>query len=158
MADLHPVKPPDRQPRSHLRPPNGPKLRAPAFADEPSGRVLVVDDEPAVVGTLRERLERLSYAVATAGTFDEARAAMAAFAPHVVIIDFRMRGTAGLKRLREFRAQHPAVIWMVVPANTYDNSRAIDAGFFVLRNPLSVSVLRWHVRHAMRVALQGEAE
>ena len=60
-------------------------------------RILVVDDDPALLDTLREYLENLGsrYIVETAGLGSEALWMVARARPHVVILDVEMPGMTG---------------------------------------------------------------
>jgi len=68
------------------------------------GRVLVVDDEYGVRSGLRAILEMEGYEVAEAGDGAAARAALAAAAPDVVLLDYRLPDVDGLTLLAEMKA------------------------------------------------------
>ena len=122
------------------------------------GRVLVVDDEPDVVETLSDMLQVLGYDVATAGTFDEARTAMTAVRPHVVLLDLRMPGTPGVEGLTYLRQHHRAIPVIVVTAviDPATTDMVLAAGAFdVISKPFNVEVLRDLVGQAMREATRG---
>lgn len=67
-----------------------------------SGRVLIVDDEPDIRGTVREILEDEGYTTLLAGNAEEARRARAQEHPDVVLLDIWMPGTDGITVLREW--------------------------------------------------------
>jgi DNA-binding response OmpR family regulator len=118
------------------------------------GRVLVIDDEPDVVETLSDMLKVFGYDVASAGTFDEARAVMPTVRPHVVLLDLRMPGTPGLDGLSYLRQHHRTVPVIVVSsmAGQSDADAARAAGAFdVVTKPFDVEVLGQLVGQAMRV-------
>ncbi|MDT7602855.1 MAG: hypothetical protein QOF61_852 [Acidobacteriota bacterium] len=73
------------------------------------GRVLVVDDDPAVCATVRELLDDCGFETdaATDGTAGLAR--VEEFRPAVVVADVLMPGLGGLALLKELRARHPEV-------------------------------------------------
>jgi two-component system OmpR family response regulator len=73
------------------------------------GRVLVVDDQPQVLDTLREIVEHMGYEACTAASVEQAIAAMATVRPHVVFLDLLMPGMSGLEVLAHFREHHGAV-------------------------------------------------
>ena len=67
-----------------------------------SGRVLIVDDEPDIRGTVKEILEDEGYTAILAGGAEEARRAHAREHPDVVLLDIWMPGTDGISLLREW--------------------------------------------------------
>jgi len=73
------------------------------------GRVLVVDDQPQVLDTLREIVEHMGYEACTAASVEQAIAAMATVRPHIVFLDLLMPGMSGLEVLAHFREHHGAV-------------------------------------------------
>jgi len=69
-------------------------------------RVLVADDEPAIVRGLRHQLERGGYAVLEAGDVGLVRAQLAQ-EPEVVLLDLRLGQASGLELLGELRERRP---------------------------------------------------
>jgi len=72
----------------------------------PGSRVLVADDEPALVRGLRRQLERGGYAVLEAGDAGLVRAQLA-HEPEVVLLDLRLGQASGLELLGELRERRP---------------------------------------------------
>ena len=70
--------------------------------------LLAVDDEPDILDFL-ERVFRRDYLVLRAGSADEAREALKATVPQVMVSDQRMPGRSGLELLSEVREIHPGV-------------------------------------------------
>ncbi|MGI9247246.1 MAG: sigma-54-dependent transcriptional regulator [Steroidobacteraceae bacterium] len=70
-----------------------------------NARILVVDDENDIRELVREILSEEGYAVEAAGNAAEARAACAADAPDLVLLDIWMPDTDGISLLREWQAQ-----------------------------------------------------
>lgn len=68
-------------------------------------RVLVVDDEPAIVEVLEYNLSREGFDVVTAGDGLQAIAAARATPPDIVILDLMMPGLDGLGVCRQLRAE-----------------------------------------------------
>lgn len=66
-------------------------------------RILLVDDEPAVLELLKEYLEGRGYAVITASNAAEALSAFSAHRPHVVLLDIVMPEADGLTILRRLQ-------------------------------------------------------
>jgi len=79
-----------------------------------TGRLLVVDDEPNVRRAIRQFFEDQGHAVAEAGSVREAREALRAEPPDLVLLDVRMPGEDGLSLLREVAAgpEAPLVVMM----------------------------------------------
>src|SRR4051812_1787592 len=73
------------------------------------GRVLVVDDDPAVRSTVRELLADCGFETDAASDGDAGLARVEEFRPAVVVADVLMPGFGGLALLRELRARHPEV-------------------------------------------------
>jgi len=69
-------------------------------------RVLVADDEAAIVRGLRRQLERGGYAVLEAGDVGLVRAQLA-HEPEVVLLDLRLGMTSGLELISELRERRP---------------------------------------------------
>ena len=59
--------------------------------------IILVDDDPVLVDTMKELLEMLGYIVATATGGNEAIALMKSFTPDVVITDYAMPGMNGIE-------------------------------------------------------------
>jgi DNA-binding response OmpR family regulator len=65
--------------------------------------ILVVDDEPAIVQVIRERLDREGFAVRTAGNGTAALSAVGELAPGLVILDLMLPDMDGFDVLRHLR-------------------------------------------------------
>ena len=72
-------------------------------------KILVVDDEPAIVETLCEFLTSKEYEVISASNGNEALTKVRTEKPHLVLLDIRMPGADGLKVLREIKEIDPSV-------------------------------------------------
>ncbi len=70
-------------------------------------RVLVVDDEPTVLETLRAQVVECGFEATTEADARLALARVASLRPSVVITDVLMPGLDGFELLRELRARHP---------------------------------------------------
>lgn len=71
-------------------------------------RVLVVDDDPDIVETLRIVLERAKYMVASAESPQEAFEKLEAFKPNVILLDVMMPGgTEGFQFVWRLRNEYP---------------------------------------------------
>ncbi len=58
-------------------------------------RILIADDEPNIVASLEFLMEQAGYEIRTAADGNEALAAVAAFAPDLVLLDVMMPGRSG---------------------------------------------------------------
>jgi CheY-like chemotaxis protein len=66
-------------------------------------RILVVDDEPSVLGLLRDLLTAKGYDVMAVSTGAAALAAVPKFLPHVLLVDISMPGLSGPQVLEALR-------------------------------------------------------
>lgn len=89
-------------------------------------RVLIVDDEPSVLGVLEEFFKNFrhdhAYAVQTASNGADAYQAFLRARPDLVLLDMNMPGLDGLQLLKQIRALDARVPIMMVTAN--ENTRA----------------------------------
>jgi two-component system, chemotaxis family, chemotaxis protein CheY len=119
------------------------------------GRVLVVEDQPQVMGILRDMLQHLQYEASTATSAEDALAAIIDVRPHVVILDLQLPGMSGQEALAYFREHYPAVPVIVVTGSLeQDVARQVrDRGAFdVLVKPFSLAALRDLLARAMKLA------
>jgi CheY-like chemotaxis protein len=103
--------------------------------DEPAaegGRILVVDDEPAVAASMAILLEIMGYKVAVAGSGQEALEQATAFRPQVVLLDIGLKGMDGFEtawRLRQLpQAGEMYVVAVTGYADEATQSRALASG------------------------------
>jgi len=80
------------------------------------GRVLVVDDEKAMLLALKGLLGKEGYHVETAGTGDEALARIETGNFHVVITDLSMNGVSGMQVLEHARRVDPDLAVIMITA------------------------------------------
>lgn len=92
-------------------------------------RLLVVDDEPAVLAFIREALTDEGYTVQTAGNGEEALQLARSLRPDLILLDVRLPGLDGWDVLDELRAatgkQSPVV---VMTAGFDGQDRALATG------------------------------
>jgi DNA-binding NtrC family response regulator len=72
-------------------------------------KVLLVDDEQTFVETLGKRLTIRNLHVVTAGSAEEALAALGREAIDVVVLDVKMPDTDGLTAIKSIKRRHPLV-------------------------------------------------
>ncbi len=110
-------------------------------------RVLLVDDHPLVREGLKARLSDLPglEVVGEAGTAQQTFDAVAATAPHLVLMDVGMKDTNGIELTAQLLARHPA-LWVLM-LSMYDNPeyvhRAMQAGArgYVLKDAPSQEII-----------------
>jgi len=71
-------------------------------------KILVVDDEPDVVETVRFRLEQEGYEISTASDGLEALAAVRASQPDLMVLDVMMPGENGYRVAKQIREEEAA--------------------------------------------------
>src|SRR5262245_29253755 len=77
--------------------------------------ILVVDDEPLIRFSLRDRLSEEGYRVLEAGTVAEAIAA-GAESPDLVLLDYRLPDGDGIEVLKKFKERDPDVLVILLTA------------------------------------------
>ncbi len=100
-----------------------------AFSLQPSrvtrGRILIVDDEEVISGTLREFLEGEQFEVATAADMRGALELVDSFGPDVVLCDVQLPGGDGLTVLeRSLRIRPETLFIMITAYATVENAVA----------------------------------
>ncbi|WP_353116932.1 sigma-54 dependent transcriptional regulator [Nitratidesulfovibrio sp.] len=122
--------------------------------------VLVVDDDPGILTTLRLALAATGCPVRTATGAEEALTLLSERAADLVLTDVRMEGASGIDLVREARALVPDALCVVMTAfASFENAvAAIKAGAFdYLPKPFSVEQLEHLVgKVATVVALRRE--
>lgn len=76
-------------------------------------RILVVDDEPSICWSFEQILSESGHAVTSASSAELALQAMEAFAPELIVLDFRLPGMDGLsliRKLRDLQASPPVIL------------------------------------------------
>ncbi len=120
-----------------------------------TGRILLVDDEPAFQRLGASFLRDLGHEVVVAGDGEQALAAFAAHAPELVLLDLAMPPTmdpeAGLELVPRF-AQVPVVVW----SGHGDHELALRAAelgaWDFLTKPMDPDMLRFVIARALRKA------
>ena len=103
--------------------------------------ILVVDDEPAIQGTLRAVLEDEGYRVTTAGAGEQAIRLVTDEAPDLVFLDIWMPGMDGLETLAELKRVRPeATVIMISGHGTIETAvKATRLGAYdFIEKPMSL--------------------
>jgi two-component system KDP operon response regulator KdpE len=123
-------------------------------------RVLIVDDETAIVKFLRPALGANDYEVLTAGTIAEATKRIAAESPDIVILDLGLPDGDGKSVIRTVREWSDVPI-VVLSAREREAEKieALDLGADDFVNkPFGMGELMARIRTAMRHRLQRRSE
>jgi two-component system KDP operon response regulator KdpE len=123
-------------------------------------RVLVVDDESAILRFLKPALEANAYEMTSAGTVAEAAQRIAADAPDIVVLDLGLPDGDGkdvIRRVREW--SDVPIIVLSARDREVEKIEALDLGADDFVNkPFGVGELLARMRTALRHRMQRQAE
>jgi two-component system nitrogen regulation response regulator GlnG len=125
-----------------------------------TGKILVVDDDPAICIVISEALKRQGHIVRTVGSIAERKEALPAFAPDVLITDVMLPDGDGLDDVGAILAQEPDLKVIILSAqNTLNTAvRATGQGAFeYLPKPFDLNELSRAVAEAMSVRSSSHA-
>ena len=115
--------------------------------------MLVVDDEEAARYGIRRALGAGDYEIAEAGSVEEARTALNARRPDLILLDVNLPGESGLDFLRELAAggePRPLVIMVTAYGSERMAVEAIKTGAYdYLSKPFEIDELRLVVKNAL---------
>jgi len=123
-------------------------------------RILVVDDEPAIIRFLKPALEANGYVVTTAASATEAVKTIAAHAPDVVVLDLGLPDGDGKEVIRKVRGWSDAPI-IVLSARDREAEKieSLDLGADdYVNKPFGVGELLARIRTAVRHRMQRQNE
>jgi two-component system response regulator HydG len=103
-------------------------------------KILIVDDETAILETLRILFRKEGFEVTTAGSVNEALGILEEGLPDVVLSDIRMPGDTGLTLLERAGEMDPnlPVILMTAQASLQSAVRAVNEGaYYYLQKPFA---------------------
>jgi two-component system response regulator GlrR len=118
-------------------------------------RILIVDDDAALLRLLSLRLQKEGFTVTEAASGEEALGKLAASLPDLVITDMRMGGMDGLALFEAVNRRHPAlpVIILTAHGNIPDAVLATRKGVFsYLTKPFEARALMIEVERALELA------
>lgn len=122
-----------------------------------AGRVLVVDDEPAIRRLLRVAVERGGHAVEEAATAADALAALGRARPRLVLLDLGLPDRDGLELIGQFRARGVPIIVLTAREASSEKVAALDLGADdYVTKPFDSEELLARIRSCLRRA-DGEA-
>ncbi len=125
-----------------------------------NSRVLVVDDEPAILRFLKPALEANGYELVTAGTVAEAIKRIAADAPDIVLLDLGLPDGDGKEVIRRAREWSDVpIIVLSAREREAEKIEALDLGADdYVNKPFNVGELLARMRAALRHRMQRKAE
>ena len=118
-------------------------------------RILVVEDEEALVELLRYNLENAGYVVETIAHGDEAQVRLTEAVPDLLLLDWMLPGTSGLELCRRLRkrasTKHLPVILLTARGEEADRVLGFDTGADdYLVKPFSVNELMARIGALLR--------
>jgi len=129
------------------------KILNPEQASKPAGRILVVEDDPAVQKALRRLFETEGYAVETQSDGKSAIDSFRSSAPAAIVLDLRLPKVSGRDVCKEIKALAPALPIVVLSAATDVSDKVLllelGADDYVTK-PFSPRELLARVRAALR--------
>ncbi|MBU0556517.1 MAG: nitrogen regulation protein NR(I) [Alphaproteobacteria bacterium] len=124
-----------------------------------TGKILVVDDDPAICVVVSEALKRQGHIIRTAGSIAERHEALASFMPDVLITDVILPDGDGLDDVGGILASEPDLKVIILSAqNTLNTAvRATGQGAFeYLPKPFDLNELSRAVTEALSVRAKGK--
>ena len=118
-------------------------------------KILLVDDDSALLRLLSMRLTSAGYTVITAEGGEQALAQLSLSRPHLVITDLRMQGMDGLALFNAIRQSYPLlpVIILTAHGSIPDAITATNRGVFsFLTKPFDGKSLLTHVTRALSIS------
>ena len=126
-------------------------------------RVLLVEDDPALVVMLRYNLEKLGYQVDEASDGQEALLRITESAPDIVLLDWMLPSLSGLEVCRQIRRRPQTrdmpVIMLTARMEEQDSIRGLNTGADdYITHPFSMDALSARMRALLRRAQPAAAE
>ncbi len=126
---------------------------ADSASPRPAGRILIVEDDPAVQKVLKRLFESEGYAVDVQGNGQSALESFQANPPAVIILDLRLPRLSGSDLCKQVKAQAPTLPIVVLSATTDVSDKVLllelGADDYVTK-PFSPRELLARVRAALR--------
>jgi two-component system, OmpR family, KDP operon response regulator KdpE len=117
------------------------------------GKVLIVDDEPAIRRALRTTFGTLGFDIAEALTGEQALPLLRASSFDAVLLDINMPGMGGIEACREIRRQFPRLAVLILSVRDHEDEKveALEAGADdYVTKPFPIRELVARVRAAVR--------
>jgi two-component system KDP operon response regulator KdpE len=132
-----------------------------ALENAAGGKLLIVDDEPAIRWALRKTLQGMAFEIVEAETGEEALALVRTVRFDAVLMDIGMPGMNGIEACRRIRKLMPSlgIVMLTVKNAEDDKIQALDAGADdYITKPFNVRELAARLRAAVRRAHAAEAD
>ena len=116
-------------------------------------KILVIDDDTSLRRVLEYNLQEVGYEVETASSGEEGLAMLAAFRPHLVITDMKMKGMDGLMVLKNVRERSIETLVIIITAfgSVEVAVEAMKAGAYdYITKPFNRDALRLTVKKALQ--------
>jgi DNA-binding response OmpR family regulator len=118
-------------------------------------RILIIEDDPAVAGSLQEGLEREGYSVAWKNTGQAGVTYARDHHPHLIILDIRLPDGSGFdfcREMRQLKLTQP-ILMLTVRRDDVDKILGLEMGADeYVTKPFSLQVLRSRIRALLRRA------
>ncbi|MCR5489999.1 MAG: response regulator transcription factor [Saccharofermentans sp.] len=116
-------------------------------------KILIIDDDPAVLSSTTDMLRAFSFDVITAEDGRKGYEMATTLSPDVIVLDWMMPGYSGMQFISDFRAQgyKTPVLFLTAKNEDSDQIEALRAGADdYIPKPFKASVLRERVRAMIR--------
>ena len=126
---------------------------SPTSAAKPAGRILVVEDDPAVQKALRRLFETEGYTVEVQADGSAAMESFHALAPAAIVLDLRLPKLSGSEVCKEVKAQNPTlpIVMLSAASDVSDKVLLLELGADdYVTKPFSPRELLARVRAALR--------
>ncbi|SMC22746.1 two component, sigma54 specific, transcriptional regulator, Fis family [Desulfacinum hydrothermale DSM 13146] len=118
-------------------------------------KILVVDDEPSILQSLKGVLEDEGYETVLVGSAEAALEEIQRDAPHLILLDIWLPGMDGMEMLDRVKKTHPTIPVIIISGHgTIETAvRATRVGAFdFIEKPLSVERILVSVQNALQVS------
>lgn len=115
-------------------------------------RMLIIDDDPNICGSLKDILSEEGYEITTAGNIAPAKESLAKEFYNIVLLDLRLPNGSGLDLLKELKASNndTAVIVFTGYASAENAIAALNEGAFsYMQKPLNIDELKITIKKAI---------
>jgi two-component system KDP operon response regulator KdpE len=126
-----------------------------------TGKLLIVDDEPAIRWALRKTLQGMNFEIVEAESGEQAIALVRTICVDSVLLDIEMPGMNGIETCRRLRTLMPllGIVMLTVKNSEEDKIRALDAGADdYITKPFHIRELAARLRAAVRRAHASQSD
>jgi len=123
-------------------------------------RILLVDDDLALLRLLSMRMLAAGYEVTTVTSGEEALAQLPLLRPHLIVTDLQMDGMDGMQLFNQVHSRIPTLPILILTAHGTipDAIDATSRGVFsYLTKPFNSKVLEEHIARALKITGEGRA-